>query len=62
MYEDPKDFSPAIHNTIRIEALSALTTLGISKNTAEKSIESILESSGNTITLEELIKLALKNA
>ena len=62
VYEDPKDFSPAIHNTIRIEALSALTTLGISKNTAEKSIESILESSGNTITLEELIKLALKNA
>ncbi|MCA6078076.1 Holliday junction branch migration protein RuvA [Fulvivirga sedimenti] len=48
------------HNTLKSEALSALTTLGISKNAAEKSVETILKNSGNTITLEELIKLALK--
>ena len=50
------------HNTIKSEALSALLTLGINKNAAEKSIDRILKKSGNTITLEELIKLALKTA
>ncbi|MEJ2006216.1 MAG: Holliday junction branch migration protein RuvA [Cyclobacteriaceae bacterium] len=50
------------HNTLKSEALSALTTLGINKNAAEKSVDSILKKSGNTITLEELIKLALKTA
>ena len=60
--ENTKDFAPTTHNTIRSEALSALTTLGISKSAAEKSIDLILENSGNKITLEELIKLALKNA
>lgn len=50
------------HNTLKDEALSALMTLGISKNAAEKSVNSILKNSGNTITLEELIKLALKTA
>ncbi|TRX55572.1 Holliday junction branch migration protein RuvA [Fulvivirga sp. M361] len=57
-----KDFVPSQHNTVRSEALSALITLGISKSTAEKSIDAVLKNSGNTITLEELIKLALKNA
>ena len=50
------------HNTLKNEALSALMTLGINKNAAEKSVDSILKNSGNTITLEELIKLALKTA
>lgn len=57
-----KDFVPSTHNTVRSEALSALVTLGINKNTAEKSIDAVLRNSGNTITLEELIKLSLKNA
>jgi holliday junction DNA helicase RuvA len=48
------------YNTLRNEALSALVTLGISKNTAEKSIDSILKKEGNNISLEQLIKLALK--
>ena len=48
-------------NTVRDEALSALFTLGINKQAAEKSIDRILKNSGNTVTLEELIKLALKN-
>lgn len=48
------------YNTMKTEALTALTTLGIAKNIAEKSIESILKNSSNSITLEELIKQALK--
>lgn len=50
------------HNTLRKEALSALLTLGLSKPAAEKSIDAALKKSGNTITLEELVKQALKNA
>ncbi|ELR69728.1 Holliday junction DNA helicase RuvA [Fulvivirga imtechensis AK7] len=62
LYQESEDFQPQAHNTIRTEALSALITLGINKPTAEKSIDRILKNSGNTITLEELIKLTLKNA
>jgi Holliday junction DNA helicase RuvA len=50
------------HNTIRNEALSALITLGISKSAAEKSVDTVLKKSGNTVTLEDLVKQALKNA
>lgn len=50
------------HNTMRNEALSALMTLGIGKVAAEKSIDTVLKKSGNTVSLEELVKLALKNA
>lgn len=52
----------ASHNTIRNEALSALMTLGISRPAAEKSIDAILKKSGNSLSLEELVKIALKNA
>ncbi len=51
-----------VGNTVRNEALSALITLGIAKPVAEKSIDSALKKSGNTFSLEELIKQALKNA
>ena len=50
------------HNTMRKEALSALVTLGLPKAAAEKSIDTVLKKSGNTITLEDLVKQALKNA
>ena len=50
------------HNTMRQEALTALMTLGIGKAAAEKSIDTVLKKSGNTISLEELVKMALKNA
>ena len=50
------------HNTMRQEALGALMTLGISKAAAEKSIDTVLKKSGNTISLEELVKQSLKNA
>jgi Holliday junction DNA helicase RuvA len=49
------------HNTLRNEALSALITLGISKPVAEKSVDAVLKKSGNTITLEDLVKQALRN-
>ena len=49
------------HNTLRKEALSALVTLGIARNVAEKSVDSIIKQNSN-ITLEQLIKLALKTA
>jgi Holliday junction DNA helicase RuvA len=39
-----------------------LITLGLPKSAAEKSVDAILKKSGNTITLEDLVKQALKNA
>jgi len=50
------------NNTLRDEALSALTTLGINKSAAEKSIAIILKQQGQQIKLEELIKQVLKRA
>jgi Holliday junction DNA helicase RuvA len=47
------------NNTIKEEALSALVTLGFSKNAVEKIVTGILLSDKN-VTLEELIKKALK--
>lgn len=47
---------------IRNEALAALVTLGINKVAAQKTIDKILKNSDGQVTLEELIKLALKNA
>ncbi len=49
------------HNTIRQEALTALLTLGITRSAAEKSLDAVLKKSGPAITLEDLIKQALKN-
>ena len=58
--EKTSEIRPKIDNTIRAEALSALMTLGIGKSVAENSLDAILKKSGNQITLEELIKKALK--
>jgi Holliday junction DNA helicase RuvA len=61
-----EESQPAIslgpHNTMRNEALSALLTLGLPRAAAEKSVDTVLKKSGNTITLEDLVKQALKNA
>ncbi len=46
--------------TLRSEALIALTTLGIAKATAEKSVDVILKRTGGDVSLEELIKLSLR--
>jgi Holliday junction DNA helicase RuvA len=47
-------------NTIKEEALSALVMLGFNKNPAEKALTKIL-STGEELTVEELIKRTLKN-
>ncbi len=47
-------------NSIRTEALSALVTLGIPRNIAEKSIDTVLKREGDPLSLEQVIKLALK--
>lgn len=49
-------------NSLRHEALSALLTLGINRNMAEKGVDRILKSHGNDISLEDLIKSVLKQA
>jgi len=60
--EETSGIPGSAHNTIRQEALGALMTLGIGKAAAEKSIDAVLRKSGNTISLEELVKQSLKNA
>lgn len=50
------------HNKTKQEALTALMTLGIPRAAAEKSIDTVLKKSGNSLTLEDLVKQALKNA
>lgn len=47
-------------NTIRSEALLALSSLGFDKTKASKTLDNILKTEGPTISVEELIKLALK--
>lgn len=49
-------------NTATKEALSALITLGINKAAAEKSIAAIVKKHGRQVTVEEIIKLALKTS
>lgn len=61
-YEEIVPGTGVRNNTLRNEALSALVTLGIARNVAEKSVDMVLKKSGNTITLEDLVKQALKNA
>jgi Holliday junction DNA helicase RuvA len=61
-WEESSTVSSEPHNKLRKEALSALLTLGLPKAAAEKSVDTILKKSGNTITLEDLVKQALKNA
>ncbi|WP_028663915.1 Holliday junction branch migration protein RuvA [Runella zeae] len=48
------------NSQIRNEAIAALVMLGIPKPTAEKSVDTILKREGDQITVEQLIKLALR--
>jgi holliday junction DNA helicase RuvA len=50
------------NNTVRSEALSALSTLGYTKVAAEKAIDKVMREQGGTVQLEELIKFVLKSA
>jgi Holliday junction DNA helicase RuvA len=50
------------YNKMKQDALTALMTLGIARVAAEKSLDAVLKKSGNSLTLEDLVKQALKNA
>jgi holliday junction DNA helicase RuvA len=59
---EPVSALDAATSAIRIEALQALTSLGYNLQIAEKSIRLVLkEAEGSTISLEELIKRALRH-
>ena len=51
-------YSP--HNTIKKEALMALTSLGFDKKRVDKALDGIIQRSDGAVALEVLIKLALK--
>ena len=55
------DFSMPQNNTSREEALSALVMLGFPKNKAAKAVDKTLKSEGADISVEQLVKLSLKN-
>ena len=48
------------YNNNRAEALSALTSLGFAKNSADSALEKIIRAEGTQLSIEELIKKALK--
>jgi holliday junction DNA helicase RuvA len=50
----------AADNKLREEALSALVMLGFARNMAEKAVDKVLRAEGNVVSVEQLIKLALK--
>jgi len=56
----PHEKSSIIHNTKKDEALSGLIILGFPKMPAEKALSKIIESEGAGLTVEQLIKHALK--
>ena len=49
------------HNTSRQEALQALVTLGFARNAAEKTLDQIQHKHGPDLSVEALIKFALKS-
>lgn len=53
--------SAPLNNTAKEEALSALIMLGFAKNSAEKVLDQIIKVDGSTLSVERLIKSALKN-
>lgn len=53
--------SMPLHNTTRDEALSALIMLGFGKQVAEKAIDNVIKKEGHDLSVEQMIKLALKN-
>lgn len=60
--DSEQEIIPAMDNTLRDEALSALLTLGINKSVAEKNIAATLKKTGGEISLEDLIKQVLKTS
>lgn len=62
LFEKSSAASPSKSNSLRNEALSALLVLGFPKPQTEKNIDLLLKEKGGDITLEELIRLALKGS
>jgi len=56
----PYEKSGIMHNTRKEEALSGLIILGFPKMLADKALNKIIESEGTGLTVEQLIKHALK--
>src|ERR1700753_3307881 len=50
-----------VAKTVKDEALAALVMLGFARNAAEKVLEQEINKSGGTLTVEQLIKFALKS-
>jgi Holliday junction DNA helicase RuvA len=59
--EFSSNFLTTSGNKSKEEALSALIMLGFAKNMAEKAIDKVLKTEGGMASVEQLIKLALKN-
>lgn len=53
--------SMPLHNTVKDEALSALVMLGFAKQTAEKVLDQLIKKTDEELTVEQMIKVALKN-
>lgn len=51
----------SVSHTVKEEALAALVMLGFAKNAAEKVIDQIVKKDDENLTVEKLIKIALKN-
>lgn len=49
-----------LHNTVRSEALTALTLLGFPKINAEKALDKVIKSAGQEMSVEDMIKQTLK--
>jgi Holliday junction DNA helicase RuvA len=56
----PQEKSGLSYNRKREEALSGLVVLGFPKMPAEKALDKIIESEGNGLSVEQMIKQALK--
>jgi Holliday junction DNA helicase RuvA len=56
----PHEKSGILHNTKKEEALSGLIILGFPKMSADKALNKIIETEGTGLTVEQLIKQALK--
>lgn len=61
LVESPAN-TPMGHNTNRNEALSALITLGFARAVAEKTLDAIIKREGSHLSVEQLIKFALKSS
>ena len=53
--------SAPLNNTVREESLSALMMLGFAKVASEKAIDNAVKNSGQDLSVEQMIKMALKN-